>query len=89
VAITKYTGRNVVLANVSSQNNGKAATLRVVDRKTTIVLAHGIDGGNEYAIALERAGPVADLAARLIAQCPKSSLPRLLAAIGELIAREG
>jgi hypothetical protein len=89
VAATKYTGRNVVLRSVSSQNNGKPATLRVVDRKATIVLAHRIDGGNEYAIELEKAGPVVDLAAHLIAQCPKGSLPRLLAAIGELIAHEG
>lgn len=84
-----YAGKNVVVTNPSSRNQGRPATIRVVARKDSVELCQGLKGGNEYGIALAKDGSLPDLVEELIGHCPKSALPKLLGAVGVVIASEG
>ena len=82
-----YPGRNVVATNRSSSNHGRPATLHIRERGGSVELCHGLRGGNQYGISLAKDESLADAVAELIGYCPKVSLPKLLGAIGEVIAR--
>jgi len=82
-----YEGRNVVKTNRSSINHGRKAELHVDDRGGVVILERRMSGGNGYAIELDKTDTVPELTAQLITYCPKESLPKLLAAIGELLVR--
>lgn len=82
-----YAGENVVVTNRSSRNHGRPATLHVRARNDSVELRQVLEGGSkEYGIALAKDGSLPDLVAELIGYCPKASLPKLLGAVGTVIA---
>lgn len=88
--MSHYSGRNVVTTNRSMPNHGKSATLKVQGKNQSVELTHWIDGGGKTTgIALDRSEALPALVGELIAYCPRSSLPRLLGAVGQVIASEG